>query len=236
MNRMALYAISDLHLPLGVHKPMDIFGSNWSNYVTRLKDNWCLSPEDTVVLGGDFSWATYLDESQADFEFINSLAGNKIFLKGNHDYWWTTMAKLEQFMLEHGYSQIRFLHNNAFLCGRTAVCGTKGTSQASHFADEQEEKLYLREASRFKLSLQCASRLDANEIVAFLHYLPAKGSLFFELMKEFGVKRCYYGHLHGETADFRREHFEDGIRLQLISCDYLGFQPIKISDESAKND
>ena len=146
------------------------------------------------------------------------------------------MAKLEQFMLEHGYSQIRFLHNNAFLCGRTAVCGTKGTSQASHFADEQEEKLYLREASRFKLSLQCASRLDADEIVAFLHYLPAKSSLFFELMKEFGVKRCYYGHLHGETADFRREHFEDGIRLQLISCDYLGFQPIKISDESAKND
>ena len=173
---MALYAISDLHLPLGVNKPMDIFGTNWSNYVVRLKENWCLSPEDTVILGGDFSWATYLEESLADFEFINSLDGNKIFLKGNHDYWWTTMAKLEQFIAQNGFNRISFLHNNAFLCGKTAICGTKGTSQSENFSNGQEEKLYLREASRFKLSLQCAARLEADEIVAFLHYIPANSS------------------------------------------------------------
>ncbi len=57
---MALYSIADLHLPLGIDKPMDVFGAKWENYVQRLSDNWQskIKEEDTVVLPGDFSWAT----------------------------------------------------------------------------------------------------------------------------------------------------------------------------------
>ena len=101
---MAIFAISDLHLPLGVNKPMDIFGKNWANYVDRLHDNWesTVKPSDTVVLPGDFSWATYIEDAKADFDILNSLPGRKILLKGNHDYWWSTMSKLSKFVDEMG--------------------------------------------------------------------------------------------------------------------------------------
>ena len=110
-----IYTIADLHLPLGIDKPMDIFGSRWENYVQRLYDNWqsLVTDDDTVVIPGDFSWATYLEQAERDFDFLDSLNGRKIILKGNHDYWWTTMSKLNKFIDDKGYKNISFLHNNS---------------------------------------------------------------------------------------------------------------------------
>ena len=123
-----IFTIADLHLPLGIDKPMDVFGQSWDNYVERLRDGWQASVgvDDTVVLPGDFSWATYLDESKKDFDFLESLNGNKIILKGNHDYWWTTMSKLNEFLDNNGYKTISFLHNNSYEREGISICGTRG--------------------------------------------------------------------------------------------------------------
>lgn len=227
---MALYTISDLHLPLGVDKPMDIFGECWTDYVEKLKNNWCVKAEDTVVLGGDFSWAMYLEESYKDFSFINALPGRKILLKGNHDYWWTTANKLQQYMTANGFLNIAFLFNNAFKQDDIAICGTKGFpfTQNTVLAD-QDEKIYQREVGRFRMSIAAAQQLGASHMVAFLHYMPQAGSLFIEAMKEANITKCYYGHLHGETSDYHKEHYVDGIRMQLVSCDFLQFTPIEVS-------
>ena len=227
---MALYAISDLHLPLGVHKPMDIFGKRWEGYVDKLFDNWCLSNEDTIVLGGDFSWATYLEESFLDFSFINDLPGHKILLKGNHDYWWTTASKLSKYMEENHFSNISFLYNNSFNDSGIHICGTKGVPyQNLAELNEQDDKIYHREVGRLELSIEHAKKQADGEIVAFFHYKPQEGSAFIEIMKESGIKRCFYGHLHGETSDYHRENYIDGIRMELMSCDFLDFTPLKIS-------
>ena len=123
-----IFTIADLHLPLGIDKPMDVFGQSWDNYVERLRDGWQASVgvDDTVVLPGDFSWATYLEESKKDFDFLESLNGNKIILKGNHDYWWTTMSKLNEFLDNNGYKTISFLHNNSYESEGISICGTRG--------------------------------------------------------------------------------------------------------------
>ena len=227
---MALYAISDLHLPLGVHKPMDIFGKRWEGYVDKLKENWCLTNEDTIVLGGDFSWATYLEESFLDFSFLSELPGHKILLKGNHDYWWTTASKLGKFIEENHFSNISFLYNNSFHDSGINICGTKGfPCQNLTELNEQDKKIYNREAGRFLLSIEHAKKQPDGELVAFSHYMPQEGSAFIEMMKEFGIMRCFYGHLHGETSDYHREHYIDGIRMELMSCDFLNFTPLRIS-------
>ena len=114
---MALYVIADLHLPLGIDKPMDVFGGVWDNYVERLKENWqsTVTKDDVVIIAGDVSWATYLEEAKRDFEFLHSLNGKKIIIKGNHDYWWTTMNKLKSFVEENGFNSIEFLQNNYYM-------------------------------------------------------------------------------------------------------------------------
>ncbi len=129
---MAVYAISDLHLALSVDKPMDVFGARWSNYMERLRENWTatVGENDHVLIPGDISWATYLDQAYEDFRFINELPGKKIISKGNHDYWWTTKSKLDKFLDENGFHSIRFLHNNSYIVENLAVCGTRGWGDA----------------------------------------------------------------------------------------------------------
>ena len=125
---MALYVIGDSHLSLSTQKPMDIFGSRWNGYVEKLKKGWesRVGEEDTVVLAGDISWAMNPEEAKADFDFIESLPGKKIILKGNHDYWWQTMAKLNAFIEKNGYKTIRFLHNNSYETEDFIICGSRG--------------------------------------------------------------------------------------------------------------
>ena len=235
---MALFCISDLHLPLGVDKPMDIFGGNWENYVEKIKKNWLenIADDDYIVLPGDFCWAMRLDEARPDFDFIEALPGIKILLKGNHDYWWDTISKLERFMGENCYSSINFLHNNAYLYKNTALCGTRFWTcpGASPFTAE-DEKIYLRELGRAELTLKPGILNDAEDIIFFTHYPPVRSesepdSGFAEIMKRYGVRRVVYGHLHGPACKNGYVGVCDRIEYILASADYLDFMPIKLAD------
>lgn len=228
---MALYTIADLHLPLGVDKPMDIFGKAWSGYVDRLEYNWQrkITNDDVVVLPGDFSWATYLEQSRNDFEFLDKLNGKKILLKGNHDYWWTTMNKLRSFITDNGFSGIEFLQNNSFVYGDIAICGTRGWIQPEiEGFSAEDKKIYDREVQRLELSLKSAA--DCREAYVFTHYPPVSfqndENDFIRMMKRYGVTKCFYGHLHSASHKNAVNGVVDGIEYRLVSGDYLQFDPV----------
>lgn len=232
---MALYTIADLHLPLGIDKPMDIFGRDWQNYVERIADNWqsVVGKDDVVVLPGDFSWATYLEQSAKDFEYLHKLNGKKILLKGNHDYWWTTMNKLHEFTARNGFMDVDFLQNNCFVYEDTAICGTRGWINPAwdNFSDE-DRKIFDREVLRLELSLNGAK--NCKGIYVFTHYPPMSTTLesneFVEMMKKYSVTKCIYGHLHSASHKNAVEGVVDGIEYKLVSSDYLKFNPIKLKD------
>ena len=232
---MALFTISDLHLPLGVDKPMDVFGPQWENYVARLERHWqeCVKPEDVVVLPGDFSWATYLEESVRDFAFLNRLNGRKILLKGNHDYWWTTLHKMRAFIETQGFSEIDFLQNNAYMYKKTAICGTRGWTWAKE-QTEEDQKIYNRELNRLELSIQSALKQQPEELIVFLHYPPifadAIQTPMAELLQRYNVKRCVYGHIHASGSRYAVEGMENGVQYILVSCDFRGFCPIQLCE------
>ncbi len=231
---MALYAISDLHLPLGVNKPMDIFGKNWENYVEKLRENWqnTVTENDTVVLPGDFSWAMYLEESKADFEFLNNLNGKKILLKGNHDYWWTTMNKLKNFVSENGYKNIEFLQNNSFEYGDISICGSRGWNTPTGKLAGEDKKIYDREIARIELSI--ASAKNPENIVLFTHFPPIlkdfRENEMVDLLNKHKIKKCVFGHIHSAGIKNAIEGDIGGTQYLLVSCDYREFMPVKISD------
>ncbi len=226
---MSLYAISDPHLSLGTDKPMDIF-KGWADYVSRLEANWraVVSEEDTVVLPGDISWALKLEETQADFAFLHSLPGKKLIGKGNHDLWWSTVTKMKRFLSNNGFTSIDFLFNNAFPVGGMAVCGTRGW----FFDDLPDKKVLLREVGRLNASISAAEALELEPVV-FLHYPPIYADSvceeIFSVLKERGIRRCYYGHIHGAGAYNAVKGPVDGIEFHLISCDHLEFCPKLVS-------
>lgn len=206
---------------------MDIFGG-WQDYTQRLESNWraLISDEDTVVIPGDISWAMSLEGAEKDFRFIHNLPGKKIILKGNHDYWWNTKKKMDSFLTEKGLDSISILHNNAFKVGDYVLCGTRGW-----FYDAEKSadmKVLLREASRLERSIEEGKKLGDNLIV-FLHYPPVMQSQrcneIFDVLKKHNIKRCFYGHLHGESTRHSVNETVDGIKFSLISADFLSFCP-----------
>lgn len=224
---MSIFTIADTHLSFSSDKPMDIFGG-WSDYVQRLEENWrrLITDEDTVVIPGDISWAMSLEGAEADFSFLHSLPGKKIILKGNHDYWWTTKKKMDSFLAEKGFDTISILHNNAFRVGDYVLCGTRGW-----FYDAEKSadmKVLLREASRLERSIEEGEKLE-GEIIVFLHYPPVmqmgKCEEIFSVLEKHGIKRCYYGHLHGESTRRSVTETVDGVKLSLVSADFLSFCP-----------
>ena len=226
---MALYAIGDLHLSLTVNKPMDIFGPGWSNHVRRLEESFAgLTPEDVTVLCGDTSWGIDLEESLEDFRFIDRLPGRKIILKGNHDYWWNTAAKMKRFFSERGMTTIDILHNNCYVYKDYAICGTRGW-----FYEEEQtghnEKVLNREVMRLETSLKAAGD---RPILAFLHYPPLYTGYrcpeMIRKLEEYHVLRCCYGHLHGPAHRRAVEGTVGQVDYRLVSADYLGFVPKKI--------
>lgn len=222
---MSLFVIADTHLSFGTNKPMDTF-SGWQNYTEKLEKNWnsVVTDDDTVVIAGDISWAMNFNELVNDFEFINNLNGKKIILKGNHDYWWNTMTKMNKFIEEHGFNTISILHNNSFVCGNVSVCGSRGWFFDSE--EEQDEKVLNREVMRVKASLESAKTEDK---IVFLHYPPITTNTqckeILDLLKEYGIKSCYYGHLHGVAAKYSVDDTLGDIKFKLISCDKLNFTP-----------
>lgn len=224
---MGLYVIGDLHLSFGTDKPMDIF-HGWEDYVDRLTENWQsrITPEDTVVVAGDFSWGMTMEEALPDFRYLDRLNGRKLLLKGNHDYWFSTKTKVENALAAEGISGISILFNNAYPCGEYAVCGTRGWFNEPGSA--ADKKVMAREAGRLRLSLEAGKQLGKKPIV-FLHYPPIGASSRSEeliaLLQEYGVERCYYGHLHGQSCRNAVNGTVDGIEYRLISGDYIQFDP-----------
>ena len=225
-----LYTIADLNLSLGTDKPMDVF-SGWRDYVERLEKNWraIVNEEDTVVLAGDLSWAMKLEDTAADFAFLNALPGQKLLLKGNHDYWWTTAKKMTDFFTQSGFSTLRIVHNNAYPVGNVCVCGTRGWSYDCE--KEEDLKILNRECGRLRASLDCARKTDLEPVV-FLHYPPVYGDYvcaeILDVLKERGVRRCYYGHIHGAAAKRAVQGAFDGISFRMVSCDTTGFMPVLV--------
>ena len=213
-------------------KPMDVFGGGWTGYVDKLKEGFSqIRPEDTVVLCGDLSWAMGLEEAREDFAFLNALPGKKLLMKGNHDYWWNTAAKMERFFQENGFTTFHLLHNNCHFYGDIALCGTRGW-----FYEEDREghgtKIFNRELIRLEASLKAGGE---KEKFCFLHYPPLyqgyRCQEIIDLMERYGVTRCYYGHLHGGSHRLAASGKHGGIEYHLVSADYLGFRPEKLVED-----
>ena len=227
---MSLYVIGDLHLSFGCDKPMDVFGGRWENYIEKLREGFStVRPEDTTVLCGDLSWAMSLAEALEDFRFVASLPGRKVILKGNHDYWWTTAGQAYRFFAENGIDGIEILNNNCLFCGETALCGTRGWTCETAASDAHDRKMQRRELMRLETSLRAAGE---REKLVFLHYPPKlltnEWTEAIDLMSDFGVRRCWYGHLHGAGCAQAFEGEYRGIRFRLASADHVHFIPQKI--------
>lgn len=223
---MALYAIGDTHLSLTCNKPMDVFGGAWENYVEKLLDGFSIvAPDDTVVLCGDLSWGMSLEQAETDFAFLNALPGKKLLLKGNHDYWWTTAAKMNRFFNEKGFDTFQLLHNNCSFYGDIALCGTRGW----FFEEKADPKVFNRELIRLEASLKAAGE---HEKICFLHYPPRYQGYtcreIIELLERYQVKACYYGHLHGGSHRLAMEGIFGGLEYHLVAADYIDFKPKKI--------
>ncbi len=231
---MAIYVIADLHLSFSQDKPMSIFGENWEEHSEKIKNNWIskVKPEDTVVLPGDFSWAMYLQDTYKDFEYLNSLPGKKLLLKGNHDYWWTTVTNMRNFLEENKFKNIDFIYNNSYLVENKILTGTRGWNLLD---TENSSKMIKRESIRLQLAIEDGIKKygDDKEIIVFMHYPPIsntnKKSEFLKILKQYNIKRCYYGHLHGKSHQDAVEGIVDGIEFKLISADYLNFDVIKVT-------
>lgn len=225
---MALFTIGDPHFSFSVDKPMDIF-KGWTDYVDRLKDNWnaIVGESDSVVIPGDISWAMNFEEAKKDFRFLNDeLNGTKYILKGNHDYWWNTMNKMNKFLADNGFDKIKIIHNNAYQVEGFVLAGTRGW-----FYDDSADdihKVILREAGRLRMSLTEAQKLE-GEIIAFLHYPPLnevqRCDELLDVLAGFPVKQCFFGHLHGFVAPGCAKIEDNGIKYNLVSADYLRFTP-----------
>ena len=227
---MALYAIGDLHLCLGAPKPMDIFGGAWVGYMDKLKQGLSvITANDTTVLLGDLSWALDLAQAGADFAWINDIPGRKIILKGNHDYWWSTATKFYKFCEEQCFSDQWILNNNHYEYDGWAICGTRGWFFEEDQNGTHDEKVFKRELLRLEASLKSAGDLPK---IVFLHYPPKyKGyecQPILDLLKQYDVRRCFYGHLHGASHGLALEGQWDGIEYRLVSADRLDFCPLRV--------
>lgn len=233
---MKIFAISDLHLSINNPKPMDIFGGNWDNYVQIICENWkqMVSEQDIVLISGDISWAMYLEDAVADLNFIRTLPGKIVILRGNHDYWWKSISAVRRVLPENMYA----LQNDSLQFENYIVCGTRGWTvpENTEHKTSEDEKIYKRELIRLKLTLENAkAKQKSNEkIICMLHYPPfnskRQDSDFTALLEEYNVSYCIYGHLHG--SDCRAEIIteKNGITYHLTSCDLVNnkLQEIKI--------
>ncbi len=232
---MALYALSDTHLSFAKDKPMDIFDDIWKNHPQKIRENWLntITDEDTVLLPGDISWAINYRELEPDMDFLLSLPGKKIISPGNHDYWWNSTQRLNELYKD---KNAVFVKSSFYAYGNTAICAAKGWVCPNDTRyTPQDEKLYAREKGRLKMALDSAVNNGYNDIMVMMHFPPTNDkheeSEFTALLKQYGVKRVVYGHLHSNRSyDASYKGVVDGIEYTLVSCDYVNFTPVKIED------
>ncbi|MBP3523384.1 MAG: metallophosphoesterase [Clostridia bacterium] len=232
---MRIFAIGDLHLPGGDKKPMDVFGPHWENHFERISTDWRarVSDQDVVLIPGDISWAMQLDKALEDLRRIGTLPGRKLILRGNHDYWWSSLTQLRSNLPENMHA----VQNDAYDAGDVVFCGTRGWTlpqtggaAADGPAGSQDEKIFRREVMRLEMSLQAARRLAGERpVFAMMHYPPLLpeyargGTEFTRLLTQYGVSRCVYGHLHGASVQRGFSGLYDGVQYDLVSCDALHF-------------
>lgn len=238
---MSIYAIADLHLSFTAEKPMDIYGGEWVNHTEKLKHYWedLVSPEDTVIIPGDISWALRYEDAVVDLQWINKLPGVKVFIKGNHDLWWNSLSKLNKID-----EKMIFLQNTFHEAEGCAICGSRGwLCPGDDDFTQHDEKIYLRELGRVKLSLEAAKKAgygkgegcSKGDIIGVLHFPPTNDKLqpsgFTELFENYGVRKVIYGHLHGKDG-FKNglKAIYNGVEYLLVSLDYLKCTPNKIID------
>ncbi len=238
---MSLFVMADLHLSSDRSKSMDIFGARWQDHMKKIEKNWnaVVSPEDTVIIPGDISWSLKLEDSLDDFRFLDSLNGQKLIGKGNHDFWWSTHSKLRAFWETNGINSINILYNNAHRFDNCIVCGTRGwfveESQQHTIGEVEYAKIVNREAIRLRLSLEEAQKLQREgeelPLIVFLHFPPVWNDFvcreILDILHEFGVKSCYFGHIHGAYHIPRTQCFE-GINFTICAADYLNFIPLPV--------
>lgn len=215
---------------------MDVFGFKWNNHTERIRENWLatVGREDTVMIPGDLSWGMKTDDAVGDFLFLESLPGKKIISKGNHDYWWQSMKKLNEFLDDYNIKTISFLHNNAYVCEDFILCGTRGWFVETTYTPE-DEKIVNREAERLRLSLNEGKKLlqtyPDKEILCFLHYPPVYGGIeckkICDVLREYEIRRCFYGHLHTVYEEKIAQRI-GSTDLKLISADQINFKPFLI--------
>ena len=227
-----------------VEKPMDIFGDNWKSHDEQIKEDWLekVNSNDTVIIPGDFSWGIDLEEAKEDFRFLNELPGKKILSKGNHDYYWTTLTKMNKFLKENSFDNIFFMQNNSYVVENKIIVGTRGWV-TNNYQVQDDYKVLKRECERLEVSIKDGINKkqelenDSNyEMIAFLHYPPfykdqnvSDEINFRKVLQNYGIKKCYYAHLHGSSHSEAIEGtLEDGIYYKLVSSDYLGFKLYKI--------
>lgn len=248
---MAVWAIADLHLSFGVpNKQMDIFGPLWVGYTDKIAQVWhqLIQPEDLVLIAGDISWATQLEEALPDLQWIDSLPGTKVMIKGNHDYWWHSLAKIKKQLP----SSCHVIQNDSFTWQDVTIAGTrlwdvpglnfqsiidfkdqkvaKVLTQAENLPDQ--EKIYKRELNRLETSLKTMNS-SASKRVVMTHYPPIGPNLeetdVSRLLEKYGVDTCVFGHLHNVKPDLHLFGTKNHVRYFLTACDYLpDFRPILI--------
>lgn len=232
---MSVYAIGDLHLPGHEQKPMDVFGSHWDRHFETISENWRrkITEEDIVLIPGDISWAMQLSEAADDLNAIGELPGTKLLLRGNHDYWWSSLSKLRAALPE----KMHVIQNDAMRFGDHVFCGTRGWNfpTAQQALSAQDEKVYQRELMRLRMSLDQARKLEGGDVTVMLHFPPlfADGisTAFTDILEEYAVQRVVYGHLHGAGIKIGYEGIREGIEYRLVSCDALLFDPVCIISE-----
>lgn len=227
---MALYAISDLHLDFNGDKPMDIFGEKWFEHDKKIKDNWCekIKEEDTVLIAGDVSWSMKIEDGIKDLEWVHKLPGKKILIRGNHDFWWGSISKLNNL-----YDDMNFIQNNFFHYEDYAICGTRGwvLPEGENFS-LKDEKIYNREIIRLRLSVDSAIKAGYSKFIIMFHYPPLfnvqNTNGFTEIIDEIKPISVIYGHLHGMSAENAFEGLREGVQYTITSSDCINFNPVRM--------
>ena len=234
---MKIFGISDLHLSFGTNKSMEIFGKVWKDYEEKIQKNWLkqVTEEDIVIIAGDISWGINLEESTPDFKCINSMPGKKILIKGNHDYYFSTKTKLEEFFKENNFNTLQYMQNNAIDTEKYIVCGTRGWGKTENQNPKDDKKIIAREEIRLRLSLEEGKKIQKEyeekgikkDILVAMHFPPFDFG-FTEILKEYEVKKCIYGHLHGFGHNMIKEGNIDGVEYVMVSCDYTKYKLIEL--------
>jgi len=225
---VTIYAISDLHLPAGNDKPMDIFGSHWERHFERIAESWteCVEKDDLVLLPGDISWAMRLDDAAQDLRAIGMLPGTKVITRGNHDFWWNSVSRVREALPEGMFA----LQNDSIRIGDCVIAGTRGWILPADGVGADDIKIFRRECARLRLSLDSAARRmnPGDRLICMLHYPPLTDNIrsteMTRILEEYRVDHVVYGHLHGSAlmGAFRGEH--EGICYHQVSCDGLHFR------------